>query len=80
MAKLELGAITDERLVKLTIELSAGVHRDLLVYAEVVARETEQGVAEPTELIAPILARFMATNRVFAKMRRATQVGSTGSG
>jgi hypothetical protein len=28
MAKLELGAITDERLVKLTIELSAGVHRD----------------------------------------------------
>jgi hypothetical protein len=80
MAKLELGAITDERLVKLTIEVSAGVHRDLLAYAEVVARETEQGVAEPTELIAPILVRFMATNRVFAKMRRATQAGSTGSG
>jgi hypothetical protein len=48
MAKLELGAITDERLVKLTIELSAGVYRDLLAYADVVARETGQGVAEPT--------------------------------
>jgi hypothetical protein len=33
MAKLKLGAITDEKPVKLTAELSAGVHRDLLAYA-----------------------------------------------
>ena len=56
-----------------TVELSAGVHRDLLAYAEVLARETGQGIAEPTKLIALMLARFMATDRVFAKARRATQ-------
>jgi hypothetical protein len=76
MAKLKLGAVTDDKPVKLTIELPANVHRDLLAYAEVLARETGQGVAEPTKLIAPMLARFMATDRVFAKARRATQTRS----
>jgi hypothetical protein len=56
------------------------VHRDLLAYAEVLARETGQGIAEPTKLIAPMLARFMATDRAFVKARRATQARSTGSG
>jgi hypothetical protein len=80
MAKLKLGAIVDDKAVKLTVELSAGVHRDLLAYAEVLARETGQGIADPTKLIAPMLARFMATDRTFAKIRRATQARSTGSG
>ena len=58
--------------MKLTVDLSADVHRDLLAYAEVLVRETGQSVIEPTALIAPMLARFMATNRVFAKIRRET--------
>ena len=73
MAKLKLGAIADEKPVKLTVELPAAVHRDLLAYAEVLARETGHGIAEPTKLIAPMLARFMATDRVFAKARRKGQ-------
>ena len=32
MAKLKLGAIADEKPVKLTVELPAAVHRDLLAY------------------------------------------------
>jgi hypothetical protein len=80
MAKLKLGAIANDKSVKLTVELSAAVHRDLLAYAEVLARETGQEIAEPTKLIAPMLARFMATDRVFAKIRRATQARSTGRG
>jgi hypothetical protein len=39
------------------------------VYAEVLARETGQTV-EPAKLIAPMLARFMASDRGFAKARR----------
>jgi hypothetical protein len=73
MVKLKLGAIADDKPVKLTVELPAAVHRDLLAYAEVLARETGQGIAEPTKLIAPMLARFMATDRVFAKVRRKGQ-------
>ena len=79
MAKLKLGAITEDKPVKLTVELSAEVYRDLLAYAEVLARETGQEIAEPAKLIAPMLARFMATDRVFAKIRRATHKRSTGS-
>jgi hypothetical protein len=66
--------------VKLTAELPANVHRDLLAYAEALARETGHQIAEPTKLIAPMLVRFIATDRVFAKIRRATQVRSTGRG
>ena len=80
MTKLKLSAIADDKSLKLTVELPAAVHRDLLAYAEVLARETGQGIAEPTKLIAPMLARFMATDRVFAKIRRATQARSTGRG
>ena len=80
MAKLKLGTIADDKPVKLTVELPAAVHRDLLAYAEVLARETGQEIAEPTKMIAPMLARFMATDRVFAKIRRATQARSTGRG
>jgi len=69
MTKLKLGAIPDDKPVKLNIELPADVHRDLVTYAEVLARETGQK-NEPAKLIAPMLARFMATDRAFAKARK----------
>ena len=73
MAKLKLGAIIDDKPVKLTVELSAAVHRDLLAYAEVLAHETGQSIADPSKLVAPMLARFMATDRAFGKARRMNQ-------
>jgi hypothetical protein len=70
MAKLKLGAIADDKPVKLTLEFPAPVHRDLLAYAEVLARETGQPIPDPLKLVAPMLARFMATDRAFVKARR----------
>jgi len=49
------------------------VHRDLVAYAEVLGRETGQPVGEPAKLIAPMVERFMATDRAFAKARRNPQ-------
>ncbi len=69
MTKLKLGRLVDDKPVRLTVELPAGVHRDLIAYAEVMARETGEA-AEPVRLIGPMLARFMATDRVFLKLRR----------
>jgi hypothetical protein len=69
MAKLKLGAIPDDKPVKLTIELPAAVHRDLIAYAAALDRETGQSVSEPAKLIAPMLARFITGDRAFAKMR-----------
>jgi hypothetical protein len=78
MAKLRLGSIPDDRSVKLTVELPASVHRDLIVYAEALARETGQLTLDPSKLVAPMLARFMATDRAFAKARRKSQSGGEG--
>ena len=72
MAKLKLGPIENNTPVKLTLELSASVHRDLVAYAQVLATETDQNHLEPAKLISPMLARFMATDRAFAKLRRAS--------
>jgi hypothetical protein len=72
MAKLKLGSIHDDKPVRLTIELPAALHRDLIAYAEVLARETTQPTIEPAKLVAPMLARFIATDRAFAKARRST--------
>jgi len=72
MPKLKLGEIPDDKPVKLTIELPATIHRDLTAYGNLLGRETSHGVIEPAKLIGPMLARFMATDRAFAKLRRAT--------
>lgn len=71
MAKLKLGAIADDRPIKVTVELPAQLHRDLVAYAEILARETGQPVTVPAKLIAPMVQRFIATDRGFAKARRA---------
>jgi hypothetical protein len=73
MAKLKLGLIADERPVKITIELPAAIHRDLVAYAEVLAKETGQSISDPVKLIAPMLARFIATDRAFSKLRKSSQ-------
>ncbi len=70
MAKLRLATIEDDRPVKLSVELPATVHRDLVAYGNVLGHETGQGQIEPAKLIGPMLARFMATDRAFTKLRR----------
>lgn len=70
MAKLKLGAIESDKPIRITVELPATVHRDLLVYARALAQETGQTELAPAKLIPAMLARFMATDRGFAKLRR----------
>ena len=71
MTKLKLGPLPDDKPVKITMELPAPLHRDLAAYAEVLARQSGQPVADPVRLIVPMLERFIATDRGFAKARRA---------
>ena len=70
--KLKLSEIPDDKPVKLTIELPAPVHRDLVAYSEVLHRETGKCV-EIVKLIPAMLARFMSTDRAFLKARREKQ-------
>jgi hypothetical protein len=66
MPSLKLGAIADDRPIRLTVQLPASVHRMLLGYAELHGKETGQVLAVE-KLIPAILERFMATDRVFAR-------------
>lgn len=70
MTKLKLGPLADDKPVKLTVELPAAVHRDLVAYAELLGHENGKQMAEPAKLIVPMIARFMATDRGFAKAKR----------
>ena len=70
MTKLKLGPLPDDKPVKVTVELPASLHRDLVAYAEVLARESGQSAADPVRLIVPMLERFIATDRGFAKARK----------
>ena len=72
MTKLKLSPLADTKPVKLTVELPATVHRDLVAYAEVLCRTTAQTVIDPAKLIVPMIERFMATDRAFKKARRGT--------
>ena len=69
MAKLKLGLIADHKPVKVTLDLPASLHRDLVVYADVLGRQAGQAIADPIKLIVPMLERFIATDRGFAKAR-----------
>ncbi|WP_298352632.1 DUF2274 domain-containing protein [Rhodoblastus sp.] len=70
MAKLKLPPIADNKPVKVAIELPAALHRDLVAYAEILGREAKQPPADPIKLIVPMLERFIATDRGFAKARK----------
>lgn len=70
MTKLKLGALLDEKPVKVTLELPAALHRELVIYAEALSGETGQQVGDPVRLIVPMLQRFIATDRGFARSRK----------
>ena len=74
MTKLKLGPLADDRPVKLTVELPANVHRDLAAYAAALAAENGGELVTPEKLIAPMLARFMASDRGFARHRNGKAV------
>ena len=73
MSKLKIGSIEDDKPVTITVKLPAAVHRDLIAYAEILARETGHPIKDPSQLTAAMVARFMATDRAFARGRRLRQ-------
>lgn len=71
MSKLRLGPIVEEKPVKMTVELPGSLFRDLVDYTQVHAQETGLSMPLPPErLIAPMLARFMGSDRGFLRRRK----------
>jgi len=55
MAKLKLGAIEDDKPVRVTIDLPAALHRDLVAYAQALSSEAAQNAVDHAKLIATML-------------------------
>ena len=70
MTRITLADIEDEKPVKLTIEIPARLHRRLTEYAAVLNDGQPQGAPDPALLIGPMLERFMASDRAFARLRK----------
>jgi hypothetical protein len=70
MTKLRIAVLTEDKPVKVTLELPASVHRDLVAYTEILGQQDGQQISDPNKLIPPMLARFMATDRAFARSRK----------
>lgn len=69
MAKLKLGRLANDKPVRITIELPGSLHRDLVRYGEILGRESGEPPTNPARLIVPMLDRFIATDRGFAKAK-----------
>lgn len=69
MTKLKLGLLPDDRPVKLSVELPAQLYRDLVAYAAALAAEAGGEPVAPEKLVAPMLTRFMASDRGFSRRR-----------
>ncbi len=73
MTRLKLADLNDEKPVRLTIEISARLHRELVRYAAVLNGGEAKGAPLPERLIAPMIERFISTDRSYLKARREPQ-------
>lgn len=70
MTRLTLADLEDEKPVRLTIEVSARLHRKLLAYAIALNGGEAKGAPASERLISPMIERFISTDRSFAKSRQ----------
>jgi len=69
MNRLKLRPLEDDTPVKMTIEVPASTHRNLVAYAQAHAAQTGGKAAEPVRLVVPMLDQFMAADRAFVRGR-----------
>jgi hypothetical protein len=71
MTGLKLGPIMDDKPVRLTVEVPPVLMADLCLYGELLAEGGPPIV--PAKLVVPMLERFIATDRAFARARKGNQ-------
>lgn len=71
MTRLTLADLEDAKPVRLTIEVPARLHRKLLAYAIALNGGDSKSAPAPERLIPPMIERFIANDRSFAKTLKA---------
>lgn len=80
MTRLKLEDLADEKPVRVALELPARLHRELVAYATALAAGEPKNAPAPERLIPPMIERFIATDRSFARARRASASPGTIAG
>lgn len=75
MTRLKLSDIADEKPVRVTLDLPARLHRELVAYGIAVNGGEAEGAPAADKLMIPMIERFIATDRGFAKVRRRGEAG-----
>lgn len=75
MTRLSLADLADEKPVRLSVEVSARLHRELVAYAAALNGGEAQNAPAPERLIPPMIERFMANDRSYAAARRKARAG-----
>ena len=70
MTRLKLADLSNEKPVRLTVELNARLHRELVAYTVAVNDGEAKGAPTPERLIPAMIERFIATDWSFAKSRK----------
>lgn len=73
MTRLKISSLQDDKPIKLTLEIPAHLHRDLLVYCNILAREEGEKSASPEKLIVPMVERFIKGDKVFTKFKNSNK-------
>ncbi len=78
MTRLKLTDLADEKPVRMTVEITARLHRELLCYAVAINGGDAKGAPTPEKLVPPMIERFIATDRSYAKVRRTVSATDKG--
>lgn len=70
MTRLKLADLADDKPVKLSVELPAKLHRDLVAYAVAVNGGDAKGAPRVERIVPAMIERFVAADREFAKVRK----------
>ena len=70
MTRLKLSDLADEKPVRLTLELPARLHRELVAYAVAVNAGEAKSAPSIERIIPPMLERYIGADREFAKVRK----------
>jgi hypothetical protein len=70
---LKLADLADKKPVRVTVELSSRLHRELVAYAIAINGGEAKGAPTVERIVPPMLARFVSSDREFAKVRKSLQ-------
>ncbi|MEJ6011134.1 DUF2274 domain-containing protein [Novosphingobium aquae] len=70
MTRLKLADIADDKPVRVTLELPARLHRNLVAYAVAINGGNTEGAPPIERCIPPMLDRFISTDRQFVRGKR----------